>query len=59
MSENTIDSENMDKRAPDTAKPKGTRKPGKKNKAARRCGESSPFSEGSNGVRYNFHTVEI
>jgi hypothetical protein len=37
MSENTIDSENISKPAPDTAKPKGTRK-AKKAKPAKKAG---------------------
>ena len=36
MSANTIDSENMSKPAPDTAKPKGPRKAGKKAKPTKK-----------------------
>jgi hypothetical protein len=37
MSENTIDSENISKSAPDTAKPKAARKAGKKAKPAKKA----------------------
>src|SRR5712672_2125497 len=37
MSENAIDSENISKPTPDTAKPKGTRKAGKKAKPAKKA----------------------
>jgi hypothetical protein len=40
MSENAIDSENLSKPAPDTAKPKGARKAGKKAKAAKKSGRA-------------------
>ena len=40
MSENVIDSENISKPAPDTAKPKGARKPTKKAKAAKKAGRA-------------------
>jgi len=40
MNENAIDSENNGKPAPDAAKPKGTRKAGKKAKSAKKAGRA-------------------
>jgi hypothetical protein len=40
MSENAIDSETISKPAPDTAKPKGARKAGKKAKPAKKVGRA-------------------
>jgi hypothetical protein len=40
MSENSIESENISKPAPDSAKPKGTRKSGKKAKTAKKASQA-------------------
>jgi hypothetical protein len=40
MSDNASDSENTSKPAPDTAKPKGARKPAKKAKSAKKAGRA-------------------
>jgi hypothetical protein len=53
MSENAIDSENISKQAPDTAKPKGVRKAGKKAKPAKKAARAKrpatkPKTDGTN-----------
>jgi hypothetical protein len=53
MSENAIDSENVSKPAPDTAKPKGARKPAKKPKPAKKAGRAKKPAEKPKAERQN------
>jgi hypothetical protein len=53
MSESTIDSENTSKPAPDAGKPKGTHKPVKKAKRAKRGGQPKKAAAKPNADRTN------
>jgi len=53
MSENAIDSENIGKPAPDTAKPKGARKAGKKTKPSKKAGRAKKAASKPKADRTN------
>jgi hypothetical protein len=53
MSEDGIDSENIGKPAPDTAKPKGARKAGKKAKPAKKVGRAKKQASQAKADRTN------
>jgi hypothetical protein len=53
MSENAIDTENVSKPAPDTAKPKGARRAGKKAKPAKKAGRAKKAAAKPKGDRAN------
>jgi hypothetical protein len=53
MNENAIDSENISKPAPDTANPKGTRKPGTKAKPAKKAGRAKKAAAKPKAERAN------
>ncbi|HTA70440.1 MAG TPA: DUF3489 domain-containing protein [Bryobacteraceae bacterium] len=53
MCENAIDSENISKPAPDTGKPKGARKPGKKAKPAKKASRPKKAASKTKADRTN------